>query len=208
MQSVEAMIPSLNLPLGYSYKFIGQAKQMSDAFGEIAKALVLAVILIYMVLAAQFESYIHPLTIMLSLPFAFIGALLGLLMGGHTINTMSLIGIILLMGLVTKTSILLVDHTIQLREEGVPIVEALIQSGSVRLRPILMTTLSTILGMLPLALGIGAGAELRQSMAVAVVGGLITSSLLTLVVVPLAYYMIDRFQVGMRNKKMTKIHAE
>ena len=129
-------------------------------------------------------------------------------MGGHTINTMSLIGIILLMGLVTKTSILLVDHTIQLREEGVPIIEALIRSGSVRLRPILMTTLSTILGMLPLALGIGAGAELRQSMAVAVVGGLITSSLLTLVVVPLAYYMIDRFQVGLRNKKMTKIHAE
>ena len=208
VQKVQAMIPGLNMPLGYSHKFVGQAKMMAESFSEISKALGLAVILIYMVLAAQFESYIHPLTIMLSLPFAFIGALLGLLMGGHTINTMSLIGIILLMGLVTKTSILLVDHTIQLREEGVPIVEALIQSGSVRLRPILMTTLSTILGMLPLALGIGAGAELRQSMAVAVVGGLITSSLLTLVVVPLAYYMIDRFQVGMRNKKMTKIHAE
>ena len=208
VQKVQAMIPGLNMPLGYSQKFVGQAKMMAESFSEISKALGLAVILIYMVLAAQFESYIHPLTIMLSLPFAFIGALLGLLMGGHTINTMSLIGIILLMGLVTKTSILLVDHTIQLREEGVPIVEALIQSGSVRLRPILMTTLSTILGMLPLALGIGAGAELRQSMAVAVVGGLITSSLLTLVVVPLAYYMIDRFQVGMRNKKMTKIHAE
>ncbi|MHC1758851.1 MAG: efflux RND transporter permease subunit [Negativicutes bacterium] len=208
VQKVQTMIPGLNMPLGYSHKFVGQAKMMAESFSEIGKALGLAVILIYMVLAAQFESYIHPLTIMLSLPFAFIGALLGLLMGGHTINTMSLIGIILLMGLVTKTSILLVDHTIQLREEGVPIVEALIRSGSVRLRPILMTTLSTILGMLPLALGIGAGAELRQSMAVAVVGGLITSSILTLVVVPLAYYMIDRFQVGLRNKKMTKIHAE
>jgi HAE1 family hydrophobic/amphiphilic exporter-1 len=205
---VQELIPGLNMPLGYSHKFVGQAKMMAESFGEIGKALGLAVVLIYMVLAAQFESYIHPLTIMLSLPFAFIGALLGLLMGGHTINTMSLIGIILLMGLVTKTSILLVDHTIQLREEGVPIIEALIRSGSVRLRPILMTTLSTILGMLPLALGIGAGAELRQSMAVAVVGGLITSSLLTLVVVPLAYYMIDRFQVGLRSKKMTKIHAE
>ena len=205
---VQELIPGLNMPLGYSHKFVGQAKMMAESFGEIGKALGLAVILIYMVLAAQFESYIHPLTIMLSLPFAFIGALLGLLMGGHTINTMSLIGIILLMGLVTKTSILLVDHTIQLREEGVPIIEALIRSGSVRLRPILMTTLSTILGMMPLALGLGAGAELRQSMAVAVVGGLITSSILTLVVVPLAYYMIDRFQVGMRNKKMTKIHAE
>ncbi len=205
---VTALIPGLNMPLGYSHKFVGQAKMMAESFGEIGKALFLAVILIYMVLAAQFESYIHPLTIMLSLPFAMIGALLGLLIGGHTINIMSLIGIILLMGLVTKTSILLVDYTIQLREEGVPIIDALIRSGSVRLRPILMTTISTILGMMPLALGIGAGAELRASMAVAVVGGLVTSSLLTLVVVPLAYFMIDRFQIGLRNKKMSKIHAE
>ena len=208
VQKVTTLIPSLNMPLGYSHKFVGQAKMMADSFKVIGQAMIMAVILIYMVLAAQFESYIHPLTIMLSLPFALIGALLGLLIGGHTINTMSLIGIILLMGLVTKTSILLVDYTIQLREEGVPIVEALIRSGSVRLRPILMTTISTILGMLPLALGIGAGAELRASMAVAVVGGLITSSLLTMVVVPLAYFMIDRFQIGLRNKKMSKIHAE
>ena len=208
VQKVTALIPGLNMPLGYSHKFVGQAKLMAESFGVIAQALLMAIILIYMVLAAQFESYIHPLTIMLSLPFAMIGALLGLLIGGHTINIMSLIGVILLMGLVTKTSILLVDYTIQLREEGVPIIDALIRSGSVRLRPILMTTISTILGMLPLALGIGAGAELRASMAVAVVGGLITSSLLTLVVVPLAYYLIDRFQLGLRNKKMSKIHAE
>ena len=207
-QKVQTLVPGLNMPLGYSHKFIGQAKMIRESFGEIAKALALAVILIYMVLAAQFESYIHPLTIMLSLPFALIGALLGLLIFGHTINIMSLIGVILLMGLVTKTSILLVDYTIQQREEGVPIVEALVRSGSVRLRPILMTTLSTILGMMPLALGIGAGAELRASMAVAVIGGLVTSSLLTLVVVPLAYYMIDRFQIGLKHKKMTKIHAE
>ena len=117
-------------------------------------------------------------------------------------------GWFLLMGLVTKTSILLVDYTIQLREDGVPIVEALVKSGSVRLRPIMMTTLSTILGMLPLALGLGAGAELRASMAVAVICGLITSSLLTLVVVPLAYYMIDRFQIGLKHKKMSHIHPE
>jgi HAE1 family hydrophobic/amphiphilic exporter-1 len=207
-QKTQSLIPGLNMPLGYSYKFIGQAKMMADSFGEIAKALVLAVILIYMVLAAQFESYVHPLTIMLSLPFAMVGALLGLLIGGHTINIMSLIGVILLMGLVTKTSILLVDYTIQLREEGVPIMDALVRSGSVRLRPILMTTLSTILGMLPLALGLGAGAELRASMAVAVIGGLITSSLLTLVVVPLAYFMIDRFQIGLKHKKMSKMHPE
>jgi len=208
VKKVEELVPGLNMPLGYSHKFVGQAKMMADSFAVIAQALLMAVILIYMVLAAQFESYIHPLTIMLSLPFAMVGALLGLLIGGHTINIMSLIGVILLMGLVTKTSILLVDYTIQLRDEGVPIVEALVKSGSVRLRPIMMTTLSTILGMLPLALGLGAGAELRASMAVAVIGGLITSSLLTLVVVPLAYYMVDRFQIGLRHKKMTNIHPE
>jgi len=207
-QKTQSLIPGLNMPLGYSHKFIGQAKLMADSFGEIAKALVLAVILIYMVLAAQFESYVHPLTIMLSLPFAMVGALLGLLIGGHTINIMSLIGVILLMGLVTKTSILLVDYTIQMREEGVPIMDALVRSGSVRLRPILMTTLSTILGMLPLALGLGAGAELRASMAVAVIGGLVSSSLLTLIVVPLAYFMIDRFQIGLKHKKMSKMHPE
>ena len=208
IQKVESMIPALNMPLGYSYKFIGQARQMSDAFGEIVKALVLAIILIYMVLAAQFESYVHPLTIMLSLPFSFIGSILGLLVGGHTINIMSLIGIIMLMGLVTKNAILLVDYANQLREDGIGVVDALVQAGSVRLRPILMTTLAMILGMLPLALGIGAGAELRAPMAVAVIGGLITSTLLTLIIVPIAYYLIDRFQIGMKRRKMSKIHAE
>ena len=208
IQKVESIIPSLNMPLGYSYKFIGQAKQMSDAFGEIAKALVLAIILIYMVLAAQFESYVHPLTIMLSLPFSFIGSILGLLMGGHTINIMSLIGIIMLMGLVTKNAILLVDYANQLREEGLGVIDALVRAGSVRLRPILMTTMAMILGMLPLALGIGAGAELRAPMAVAVIGGLVTSTVLTLVIVPIAYYLIDRFQIGLKRRKMSKIHAE
>lgn len=208
VKSVDAMMPVLNMPLGYSYKFIGQAKMMADAFGEIAKALILAVILIYMVLAAQFESYVHPLTIMLSLPFSFIGSILGLLVGGHTINIMSLIGIIMLMGLVTKNAILLVDYTNQLREEGVGVVDALVKAGSVRLRPILMTTLAMILGMMPLALGIGAGAELRAPMAVAVIGGLITSTVLTMIIVPLAYYLIDRFQIGIKRRKMSKIHAE
>lgn len=208
MQKVEAMIPELNLPLGYSYKFIGQAKQMTDAFGEISKALILAIVLIYMVLAAQFESYIHPLTIMLSLPFSFIGSILGLLVGGHTINIMSMIGIIMLMGLVTKNAILLVDYANQLRDEGENVMEALIKAGSVRLRPILMTTLAMILGMMPLALGIGAGAELRAPMAVAVIGGLITSTVLTMIIVPLAYFLIDRFQVGLKHRKMSKSHPE
>lgn len=191
---VKDRMPEMNLPLGYSYKFVGQAQTMQDSFKEIGKSLGLAVILIYMVLAAQFESFIHPLTIMLSLPFSLIGAILGLLISGQTMNIMSLIGVIMLMGLVTKNAILLVDYTNQLREEGKEITEALLEAGSVRLRPILMTTAAMIFGMMPIALGVGAGAELRQSMGVVLVGGLITSTILTLVVIPAVYLMIDKLK--------------
>lgn len=194
INKVKVMMPEMNLPLGYSYKFVGQAQTMQDSFAEIGKSLGLAVILIYMVLAAQFESFIHPLTIMLSLPFSLIGAILGLLIAGQTMNIMSLIGVIMLMGLVTKNAILLVDYTNQLRETGKEITEALLEAGSVRLRPILMTTAAMIFGMMPIALGVGAGAELRQSMGVVLVGGLITSTMLTLVVVPAVYLMIDKMK--------------
>lgn len=198
---VKDIIPGLNLPLGYTYKLVGQAQMMQDSFKEISKALVLAVILIYMVLAAEFESFIHPLTIMLSLPFSLVGAILGLLISGNTVNIMSLIGVIMLMGLVTKNAILLVDYTNQLRSQGMPIIEALVEAGSVRLRPILMTTMAMIFGMLPIALGIGAGAEIRASMGVALIGGLITSTFLTLVIIPLVYLLIEKLQNYFRADK-------
>lgn len=191
MNKAKDIAANMNLPLGYSYRFVGQAQTMQDSFAEIAKSLGLAVVLIYMVLAAQFESFIHPLTIMLSLPFSLIGAILGLLIAGQTLNIISLIGFIMLMGLVTKNAILLVDCANQLREQGMGIAEALIEAGSIRLRPILMTTAAMIFGMLPVALGIGSGAELRQSMGVVLVGGLITSTILTLLIVPLVYLLID-----------------
>lgn len=190
---VKELMPSLNLPLGYSYKFVGQAQTMQDSFMEIAKALLLAVVLIYMVLAAQFESFVHPFTIMLSLPFSLTGAILGLLIAGQTMNIISLIGVIMLMGLVTKNAILLVDYANQLRHQGMPIIDALIEAGAVRLRPILMTTAAMIFGMMPIALGIGSGAEMRQSMGVVLIGGLITSTMLTLLVVPAVYLLIERF---------------
>ncbi len=190
---VKELMPSLNLPLGYSYKFVGQAQTMQDSFMEIAKALLLAVVLIYMVLAAQFESFVHPFTIMLSLPFSLTGAILGLLIAGQTMNIISLIGVIMLMGLVTKNAILLVDYANQLRHQGIPIIDALIEAGAVRLRPILMTTAAMIFGMMPIALGIGSGAEMRQSMGVVLIGGLITSTMLTLLVVPAVYLLIERF---------------
>ncbi len=198
VQAFERIIPNMNVPFGYTYRLVGQAQTMKDSFMEIGKALVLAIVLIYMVLAAQFESFVHPFTIMLSLPFSLVGAILGLLLGAKTINIMSMIGLIMLMGLVTKNAILLVDFTNQLRSKGMAIEEALVEAGSVRLRPILMTTFAMILGMLPVALGWGAGAEMRSSMGVVLVGGLITSTFLTLVIVPLVYLLIDNFQTWWR----------
>jgi HAE1 family hydrophobic/amphiphilic exporter-1 len=188
------IMPQVNMPLGYRYKFVGQGDFMATAFREISRALVIAIVMIYMVLAAQFESFTQPVIIMLSLPFSVVGAILGLLMAGQTINMISLIGIIMLMGVVTKTAILLVDYANQRREEGHNIRDSLIEAASLRLRPILMTTLSTILAMMPIALGIGEGAELRQSMGVAMVGGLTTSTLLTLIVVPMGYLVLEEYK--------------
>jgi HAE1 family hydrophobic/amphiphilic exporter-1 len=156
-----------------------------------AQALLLAVIFIYLILASQFGSFTHPLAIMLSLPLSLVGVALALLLTHDTLNIMSEIGLIMLMGLVTKNAILLIDFTNQARARGVARDQALVQAGSTRLRPIVMTTLAMIFGMLPLAFAIGAGAELRAPMARAVIGGLVTSTLLTLVVVPVVYTYLD-----------------
>ncbi len=187
-------IPELNMPSGYNYKMIGQADNMARSFKEVYKAVILAIVVVYMVLAAQFESFSQPLIIMASLPFAVIGAVLGLLVAGQTANMMSMIGFTMLLGLVTKNAILLIDYANQQRERGLDIQSAVLEACSLRLRPILMTTLSTILGMLPIALGIGEGAELRQSMGVVLIGGLTTSTLLTLVVVPLIYLLFEEWK--------------
>lgn len=198
----EEIAKELNMPSGYSYGFAGDAESMNETFTEMITALLMGFVLIYMVLAAQYGSFIHPLTIMLSLPFAVSGAILGLLMAGQTMNMMSMIGFIMLMGLVTKNAILLVDHANQMRETGMDIKAALIDAGTVRLRPILMTTASMIFGVLPIALGIGAGAELRQSMGVVLIGGLTTSTVLTLIVVPIIYLLFDRIEQRFNFKKL------
>jgi HAE1 family hydrophobic/amphiphilic exporter-1 len=155
------------------------------------QALFLAVVFIYLILASQFGSFTQPFAIMLSLPLSLVGVAVALLLTGDTLNIMSMIGLIMLMGLVTKNAILLVDFANQSRREGLARDEALIKAGSTRLRPIVMTTLAMIFGMLPLAFAIGAGAEMRAPMARAVIGGLITSTLLTLVVVPVVYTYLD-----------------
>jgi HAE1 family hydrophobic/amphiphilic exporter-1 len=153
--------------------------------------MIMSVIFVYMVLASQFGSFTQPLVLMLALPLSIIGAFLALLIVHFTFDMTAMIGIILLMGLVTKNSILLVDFTNRLRDQGMPRDQALLTAGPIRLRPILMTTLSLILGMLPVALGLGAGGSFRAPMAVAVIGGLITSTLLTLILVPVAYSIVD-----------------
>ena len=160
-------------------------------FANMFQALALAIIFIYLILGSQFGSFTHPLSIMLSLPLSLVGVALALLVTRDTLNIMSMIGLIMLMGLVTKNAILLVDFTNQARAGGMARKEALIRAGSTRLRPIVMTTLAMIFGMLPLAFAVGAGAEMRAPMARAVIGGLITSTLLTLIVVPVVYTYLD-----------------
>ena len=179
------------LPAEMATRFVGMSDAMLDSFKNIAFALVIAIIMVYMILAAQFESFVHPFTIMFSLPVSLLGAMGLLIITGERISIFSLIGIIMLMGLVTKNAILLVDYTITLRSKGMDRTAALMKAGPVRLRPIIMTTAAMVFGMLPTALKIGEGAESRAPMAIAVIGGLITSTLLTLVVVPVVYSLID-----------------
>jgi len=173
---------------------------MEESFGYMAEALVLAIVFVYLILAAQFESFIDPLAIMLSLPLSLVGMAGMLLLTRDTVNMMSLIGLILLMGLVTKNAILLVDYTKVLRSRGMERREAIITAGRTRLRPIMMTTLAMIFGMLPLALALGAGSEMRAPMARAVIGGLITSTFLTLLVVPVVYSLLDDLGGRFRRK--------
>jgi len=193
------------LPSDFTATYKGQANVMQESFQYLFFAVMLGVIMAYMVLAAQFESFIHPFTVLLSIPLSFIGAFGALLITGKTLNVFSYIGLILLLGLVKKNAILLVDYTNTLRARGVERREAILEAGPVRLRPILMTTFAMIFGMLPVALGVGEGAETRSPMGVAVIGGLLTSLFLTLVVVPAAYDLFDDGQEWLKRKEYRKL---
>ena len=191
---IDAVGKKINLPPGYDIVAGGDTEELNRMFSDMFQALFLAVVFIYLILASQFGSFTHPLAIMLSLPLSLFGVAVILFFTRDTLNIMSMIGLIMLMGLVTKNAILLVDFTNQARREGTPRHKALIQAGTTRLRPIVMTTLAMIFGMLPLAFAIGAGAEMRAPMARAVIGGLITSTLLSLLVVPVVYTLLDDFK--------------
>lgn len=179
------------IPPHLTTDYAGMADIMTESFGYMGLALILAIVLVYMILAAQFDSFVQPITIMLSLPLAVIGAFGALFLSGMTLNIFSMIGVIMLMGLVTKNAILLVDFANQLRAQGEQMKDALVKAGIIRLRPIVMTTAAMIFGMLPVALALGEGGEIRAPMAVCVIGGLLTSTVLTLVVVPVVYTFMD-----------------
>jgi HAE1 family hydrophobic/amphiphilic exporter-1 len=188
---IRRVLEQTAFPPGYGFRFGGSTKDMQESFVFAVQALALGVIFIYMILASQFRSFLQPVALMSSLPLTLIGVVLALLLFRSTLNMFSIIGIVMLMGLVTKNAILLIDFAIRLRADGLARTEALLRAAHVRLRPILMTTLAMIFGMLPLALGLSEGAEQRAPMGQAVIGGVITSSLLTLVVVPVIYCWLD-----------------
>lgn len=193
---IERSVADAGLPPAVTAKMGGQNIEVRTSFRSLYLAIGLAVFLVYFVMAAQFESLLHPLIIMFSIPLGGVGVVAALLATGHRVSVIVLIGVVMLAGIVVKNAIVLVDHVNQRRREGLSKADALIEAGRLRLRPILMTTLTTILGLVPMALGFGEGAEIRAPMAVTVIGGLAASTLLTLIVVPTMYFVMDRKRFG------------
>jgi len=191
-EEINSIIASLRIPEEFSVRLAGQNKEMAVSFQSLRFALVLALFLVYLVMASQFESLLHPFVIMFSIPLALIGVAFALKLTGTTISVVVFIGLIMLAGIVVNNAIVLIDYINQLRQRGMAKLDAIKEAGKVRLRPIMMTTLTTALGLLPLAMGLGEGAEVRAPMAVTVIGGLLVSTVLTLVVIPVVYSLFDR----------------
>lgn len=201
---IEAQIPSIILPQGYTIDTGGDVQEMLDAFADLTLALVLAIALIYIIMASLYESLVHPFVVMFSLPTTFIGVVLALALTGRTLNLSSFIGIIMLAGIVVNNGIVLVDSINQLRRDGMELYEAIKKAGSIRLRPVFMTTLTTVLAMLPMAFGIGEGSELTAPMATALIGGLTVSTLFTLIFVPVVYAIVTTWQIKFQEKRSAK----
>lgn len=205
MSDVREQLAAVPLPPGYALDYGGQNEQMEEAFGGLLLALGLAAVLIYLVMAAQFESYLYPLTIMVSVPLAFVGSIAALALTGRSVDIAGLIGVIMLVGIVVNNAILLVSYINILRGRGMARDEAVLQAGPTRLRPVLMTALTTILGLLPLALGMGEGTELQAPLATVVIGGLTLSTLLTLVVIPVMYTLLDDLMCRLSRGRTTVV---
>jgi HAE1 family hydrophobic/amphiphilic exporter-1 len=191
VQTINGIMKKVALPPNYEYEITGEEQKRQESFKSLWFALLLSLALVYMVLAAQFESLLHPFTVILSIPMAFVGAIAIFLIMGKTMNIMAYIGFIMLGGIAVNNAIVLVDRINQLKSDGLTLMDAVVMAGQQRIRPILMTSLTTILGLLPLTIGFGEGVSLRAPMALAVMGGLTTSTALTLIVIPCVYYIID-----------------
>jgi HAE1 family hydrophobic/amphiphilic exporter-1 len=202
-----AALKSVPLPVDYKMEFTGEELKRKESMSNLTFALILSLILVFMVLAAQFESIIQPFVIMLTIPMAGIGTILTFFILGKTLNMMAYIGIIMLGGIAVNNAIILIDRINQLREAGMKKKEAIVLAGSQRIRPILMTSLTTILALLPLTIGIGESASLRAPMALAVSGGLISSTLLTLIVIPCVYWVFDSFSNYITGNRKTVTDA-
>jgi HAE1 family hydrophobic/amphiphilic exporter-1 len=187
---VRAALASLALPAGVTADLSGQEEELQHSFRSLALAMGLAIFLVYLVMASQFESFLHPFVIVFTLPLGAIGVILALAVTGHTVNVVAIIGAVMLAGIVVNNAIVLIDAVNQRRRAGADLVEALVDAGRTRLRPILMTSATTIFGLLPMALGLGEGAELRAPLAVTVIGGLAVATVLTLVVIPVVYSLL------------------
>ncbi|WZL71808.1 efflux RND transporter permease subunit [Clostridiaceae bacterium 35-E11] len=192
------------MPSGYQYNFTGQQEDMMEAFVSLIKALILSIIIVYMILASQFESLLHPFTVMLSVPFALSGGFIGLFLTGRSLSVPAFIGIIMLAGIVVNNAIVLIDYINQLRSRDLAREDAILKAAATRLRPILMTTLTTVLGLSPLALGIGEGAATQAPMATVVIGGLLLSTVLTLSFIPVVYTIFDDIHVKIINRRKKK----
>jgi HAE1 family hydrophobic/amphiphilic exporter-1 len=196
-----------NLPNGYFIEYGGAYKNMKESFTTLLEALLLAIVLIYVIMASQFESFSHPFVIMFTLPLALIGVVFLSLITGTTLSTLSFMGVIILAGIVVNNGIVLIDHVNQLRRKGMEKHEALIQGGADRLRPVLITALTTIIGMFPMAISTSEGSEMRAPMAIAVIGGLTTATFFTLVIVPAVYSIVDKISYKTEKSFMKKLHG-
>ncbi|MDZ4674183.1 MAG: efflux RND transporter permease subunit, partial [Gemmatimonadota bacterium] len=201
LDSLNAVAAEL-LPAGSQTTLSGESRELSESGSALYFAFLLALIIVFMVLASQFESLVHPFTVLLAVPLAVAGAVFALKLTGSTVNLYSQIGMILLIGLVTKNSILLVEYTNQLKARGMETMEAVAEAGRIRLRPILMTSIATIAGALPIALGLGAGSASRRPLGYAIVGGILLSTLLTLYLVPVVYSLFDAVFARRRARQM------
>ena len=199
-QRTREAVAGIELPQNYSITVTGEEERRAESMNSLMLALLLSIVLVYMVMASQFESLLHPFTILLTIPLALVGAVLLFLATGITVNIMGIIGMVMLAGIAVNNSIILVDRIGQLKESGLSLVDAIAEAGQQRIRPILMTSLTTILALVPMALGLGDGASLSSPMAIAVIGGLVTSTLLSLVVIPCVYYVFESAKIRITGK--------